>query len=266
MKKVFTFSLLVLFSFSVFSQDGKGDVKNFRFGGTVMPGLFWYKPDDMKKFANNGVVAKFGVVINGEYSFSGNFAFGFGLGIASSGGKMTFTDTAHYYFSDGAIIKMSDTVAGKYDHYKLNDRKYNASYFIIPLTLKMRTNEIGYMRYFFQPGLNIGIRKKVLANDNLLSYKTTQTAQQTNLDISSDMSFLRLSALISAGAEYYLSGSTAVVFSLGYDYGLSNVVKGTSDYLMRADNAHKNHLPIDGSYVKQNFKQNGVILSVGILF
>jgi uncharacterized membrane protein YciS (DUF1049 family) len=268
MKKILAFSVLLLFCSGLFAQESTGskDMKNFRFGGTVLPSLFWYKPDNLKKFASNGTVVKFGVLINGEYSFSGNFAIGFGIGLASSGGKMTFTDTTHYYFSDDALIKVTDTVTGKYAHYKLNNRTYNASYFLLPISLKMRTNEIGYMRYFFQPTLNIAVRKKVRANDDLTDFKNLVSTQQTNLDITKDMNFLRLSATISAGGEYYLSGSTALVFSIGYDYGLSNVVKGTSDYLLRADGGHKQHVPTDGSNLPQKFTQNGVILTVGILF
>jgi hypothetical protein len=274
MKKVFTFSLLLSFSIGLFAQDTKGDMKNFRFGGTILPSLFWYKPDDLKKFATNGTVARFGVLINGEYSFSGNFAFGFGLGLASSGGKMTFSDTAHYYFNDDAIISLKDTngLMKKYDHYKLNNRTYNASYYIIPLSLKMRTNEIGYMRYFFQPSLNIGLRKKVRANDDLSTLAKTgplntagysQSANQKNLDITKDMNFLRLSATLSAGGEYYVSGSTAFVFSIGYDYGLSNVVKGDSDYLLKTPYKSSS---TDMKPVQQKFTQQGVIMTLGILF
>ncbi|MFH1004753.1 MAG: outer membrane beta-barrel protein [Bacteroidota bacterium] len=258
MKKIFTFTILFLFSVTLFAQDNKGsDLKNFRFGGTILPSLFWYKPDNLKKFASNGAVAKFGVLINGEYSFSGNFAFGFGLGLASAGGKITFTDTANYYFNDDAIISLADTTGlkGKYEYYKLNNRAYNASYFIIPLSLKMRTNEIGYMRYFFQPSINIGFRKKIRANDDLCSYKTKQPLQQTDLDITKDMNFFRLSTTMSAGGEYYLSGSTAVVFAIGYDYGLSNVTKD-SKYLIRTDSKP----------VEQKFIQHGVVLTLGILF
>jgi hypothetical protein len=250
-------------------------MKNLRFGGTVLPSLFWYKPDNLKKFAANGTVAKFGVLINGEYSFSGNFALGFGIGIASCGGKMTFTDTTRYFFNDDAIISLADTngLKKKYSQYKLNNRTYNASYFIVPLSIKMRTNEIGYMRYFFQPCLNIAFRKKVRANDDLItlpanwpnttatSANSGQSANQTNLDITKDMSFIRLSATISAGGEYYISGSTAIVFSIGYDYGLSNVVKEKSDYLLRT-------APIGttSTAVEQKFTQSGVILTVGVLF
>ncbi|MFI5163725.1 MAG: outer membrane beta-barrel protein [Bacteroidia bacterium] len=274
MKKILAFSFSLLFCSGLFAQatPSANEMKNFRFGGTVLPSVSWYTPDDLKKFARNGSVVKFGVLINGEYSFSGNFALGFGLGLASAGGKVGFSDTTRYYYSDDAIIKPGDTTGlkGKYSQYKLNNRTYNASYFIIPFSLKMRTNEIGYMRYFFQPGLNIAIRKKVRANDDLTTLpadwpKTgaggAQSANQTNLDITSDMSFIRLSATITAGGEYYISGSTAIVFSIGYDYGLSNAVKTNSDYLIRTASGNPSNGP-----VSQKFTQSGVVLSVGVLF
>ncbi len=273
MKKLFTISLLFLFSLSIFAQDAKsGDMKNMRFGATILPGLFWYKPDNLLKFSNDGVVAKFGVLLNGEYSFSGNFAFGFGLGIGSSGGKIDFTgsskqDTVHYYYNnDNGILSLADTngLKGKYEHVRLIGRTYNASYFNIPLSLKMRTNEIGYMRYFFEPRLNIGIRKKVRANDNDISLKTGQSTQPPKgIDITKDMSFMRLSVSLSAGGEYYLSGSTALTFSIGYDYGLSNVVNGDSKYLLKTPYASSSTTPAP---VQQKFTPGGIVLAVGILF
>lgn len=272
MKKIFFTVLVSVFAISLFAQDK--EMKNLRFGATVIPSLSWYKPDNLKKFESNGVVARFGVLLNGEYSFSGNFAFGFGLGLNSGGGKMTFLDTARYYFNDDAIISAADTngLKGQYSHYKLNDRLYNASYYVLPFSLKMRTNEIGYMRYFMEPRLSISIRKKVRVDDDVITLSTAdsagfssppftgptygQTANQTDLDVTKDMSFLKFSVTISAGGEYYMSGSTALVFALGYDYGLSNAVQKKSEFLIRND----------GAAVEQKFTQHGVVLTVGILF
>lgn len=258
MKKIFSLAVVCLSVVPYFAQESVKDLKNLRFGGTIIPSLNWYKPDNLKKFETNGTVARFGVLINGEYSFSGNFAFGFGIGMNSGGGKITFADTANYFFSDDAIISVEDTAGlnGKYEAYKLNNRTYNAGYYVLPFSIKMRTNEIGYMRYFFEPRFNVNLRRKVRANDNLVSYKTLQTANQTNLDITKDMSFIRFAVTLSAGAEYYVSGSTAFVFAIGYDYGLSNVVQKKSEYLIR-----NNWKPVE-----QKFTQNGVVLTLGVLF
>ena len=146
MKKVSTGLMLFLFSMSLISRAGDTDIKNFRFGGTIFPSLDWYKPDNLKKFSNNGTVARFGILINGEYSFGSNFAIGFGLGIGSGGGKIDFRgakdDTVHYYFNDDmGMLALDDTAGlkGKWEHYRLIDRKYRASYYLLPISLKMRT-------------------------------------------------------------------------------------------------------------------------------
>ena len=268
MKKLFTIALLGLFSISAFAQDKGGEMKNFRFGVTALPALTWYKPDEVKKFENKGAAFRFGVLINGEFSFSDNFAIGFGIGLSSSGGKVNFLDSVHYHVYDGEIISLSkpDTgsITSKTEHYLLNTREYKASYYMVPISLKMRTNEIGYMRYFFEPRLNIGIRKKVRADDDVVSWGSSNKVKQENIDITPDMAFLKTSVTLSGGGEYYLSGSTAFVFSIGYDYGLSNAMQKESDNLQRTKgnpSVAANTKPLE-----QKFTQNGFIISLGILF
>ncbi len=272
MKKVFTISLLVLVSLSVFAKDKKregDDMKNFRFGVTALPSFVSYKPDDLQKFGKGGTTFRFGVLINAEYSFSGNFALGFGIGLGSGGGKINFKDSVHYFYNDGKIISLinnavPDTsgLTGTIDHYLLKTRTYKASYYNIPISLKMRTNEIGYMRYFVEPRFTIGIRKKVRADDDVVTWGpgSSTVVENPNVDITKDMATFKMSATISGGGEYYLSGSTAFVFAIGYDYGLSNAVQKTSDNLLRFKDK------VDKGSLEQKFNQNGLVISLGLLF
>ena len=267
MKKIFYLFILSAFSSAVFAGDG--DMKNFRFGVTGLGSLMWYKPDDLKKFdKKGGNVLRGGAMINAEYSSAtGRFALGFGIGIGTLGGKINFLDSVHYYFVDDAIVRPNDPNINvkPTNHYLLKTREYKATYFHIPISLKMRTNEIGYMRYFAEPRLNIGIKKKVRANDEVLAWGSSgSTVTNPNVDITDDMANLRMSFTISGGAEYYLSGSTAVVFTIGYDLGLSNSVQGTSDYLLRTKGDYT--VASNTNLLDQKFAQNAVTLSVGILF
>ena len=267
MKKIFTLALLSFFSFSAFTQDAGGsDMKNFRFGATGLPSIVSYKPDDLKKFAKGGSTFRFGVLINAEYSFSGNFAIGFGLGLGSQGGKINFLDSVNYFVNDVTLLSLKDDgtpditgITGKIDTFMLKTRTYKGSYYILPISLKMRTNEIGYLRYFLEPRLNIGIRKKVRADDDVVTWGSTSAVKQENLDITKDAAALKMSVTISAGGEYYLSGSTAFVFAIGYDYGLSNTVQSKSGNLLRTKEGITKPL-------EQKFNQNGLVLSLGILF
>jgi hypothetical protein len=267
MKKVFTVLMFLLLSIPRILHAGDDDMKNFRFGVTALPSIFGYKPDDLKKFDKGGSTLGFGVLINAEYSFSGNFAIGFGVGLGSCGGKIDFLDTVQYYVNDGDVLPLKSgkpdlsNATGKTDTFLLKTRSYKASYYNIPISLKMRTNEIGYLRYFIEPRLNIGIRKRVRADDDVvnLGSGSSNVVKNPDLNISTDMAALRMSVAISGGAEYKLSGSTALVFAIGYDYGLTNVAQGTSDNLLRIKDKTRKQL-------EQKFFQNGVTLSVGILF
>ena len=264
MKKIFSVLLLSAFSVSLFAQDKGSDLKNMRFGVTVLPALNWYKPADPKKFKNEGVAARLGVLLNGEYSFGSNFAIGFGLGITSAGGKISFLDSVRYGIDDDKVLDWNATATSTTKYYKLNTRDYKASYFLVPFSLKMRTNEIGYLRYFFEPRFNLGIRKNVRADDDVTDWNSTNVVKQENLNINKDMAPVCMSVTLSGGGEYYLSGSTAFVFALGYQYGLGNTVKGTSDYLERYKNV-KSTKPGSGQQLSEKFAQNGLVLSVGIL-
>lgn len=262
MKKLTLLTLLFSMTTLLFAQDDN-KIKNFRFGATVLTGVSWYKPDDLKKFDGNGSVVPFGVLLNAEYSFSQNFAIGFGIGLGSGGGKINFLDTTHYYLYDNEILPLKDPdtvgISKKVEHFIMDGRKYKASYYILPISLKMRTNEIGYMRYFFEPRLNIGIRNKVRSDDDVANWGSSNGITNKDLNISTDMAPVKAGVTLSAGGEYYLSGSTAVTFALGFDYGLTNVVKGTSDYIYRTKNGVT-------AAMEQKFTQQGVILAVGILF
>ena len=70
----------------------------------------------------------------------------------------------------------------------------------------------------------------------------------------------KLAALLVIGLGFYFGISKfewiAIVFAIGFDYGLSNVVQKNSEYLIRND----------GKAVEQQFIQHGVTLTVGVLF
>lgn len=238
-------------------------MKNFRFGVTALPSIMWYKPDDLKKFKNEGATFRFGVLINAEYSFSGNFAMGFGIGLGSGGGKISVLDSTHYFVNDDEIVKYPNPLDTISQHFMLNTRAYKSSYYNIPISLKMRTGEIGYMRYFVEPRFNIGIKKKVRADDDVVVWGETTALKNENLDITSDMSPIKTSVTISGGGEYYLSGSTAFVFAIGYEYGLSNVTHKDSDNLLRTKTINNK---TETGALEQKFSQNGIIISLGILF
>lgn len=256
------------------AQDGgENDLKNFRFGLKTTGALTWYAPDDKKKFESGGVSAKGGYGLMMEFRLNKVAVLATGLQVDYDGGKLNFggttKDTSFYYLSDGALLSNKDTAGKDYTAYALNSRQYNTTYVTIPLTLKLKTNEIGYLTYYGQFGLNASFRLKNRTDDavSLTTVSSTQpylsaangTASQNDIDNTKDMQLFKFALNIGGGAEWNLSGSTSLVFGLNWYNGFSNVLKSDSKYLFRT-------FSHDFNPTEQKARANAIALSVGILF
>ncbi|MEW6468543.1 MAG: outer membrane beta-barrel protein, partial [Bacteroidota bacterium] len=192
-----------------------------------------------------------------------------GLQIDYDRGYLNFLDTsASYYFNtkDQVLLPFSDTAAaGKSNvvFYQLNDRVYRTNYVTLPFCLKMKTKDIGGMTYFMKFGLNSSFRLKAKVNDNV----TQRTAQKpksslTDLDNTDDMKLFRFQLQVGGGAEYNLSGTTSLVFGLGFNYGFSNVLTKESKYLVKNDGT----ATTSPTPYPQNAAASNIALTVGMLF
>jgi Outer membrane protein beta-barrel domain len=262
MKKVLMLLLTTAFTGTLaFAQDGENDLKNFRFGLKAVPMITWYKPDDAAKFESNGAMLKFGYGLSTEFRLNKVAAFATGIQIDYDGGKINFKDTAYYFLSrDNELIEPGDTAdfTGE-SAYTLKKRSYNTTYVTIPLTLKLKTNEIGYMTYYGQFGVNASVRARSRVNDEVNLLPGGASATQTKLLNSSDMQLMKLALNVGLGAEYNIQGSTSLVFGINYINGFTNVAKKESRYLFRTPS--NNNGPL-----KQDFRANAVQITVGVLF
>lgn len=262
MKNIFTLLVFTLFITSaVFAQD-----KKMKFGLRVSPYLNSYKPDNAKDIAKDGAKGSFSWGGAAEFNLGENAAIVTGLDVVYSGGKYSYLDTVGYFFRDDEIIEVNkdgsfdpalDSAAmANLNVYKLNSRSVKANYINIPFHLKFKTNEIGYLTYFGQFGLNTAINTNALADDDLTDLTTGNNASQEDLNIDSELQPLTFALHVQIGAEYNLSGSTSLVFGLFFNNGFSNVIKGTSSHL----------LGTNGAAYDQKVYDRGFGLSVGIMF
>ncbi|NVO03730.1 MAG: PorT family protein [Bacteroidetes bacterium] len=238
--------LLILFCFifggkSVFAQ-GENELKNFRFGLKAQPSLGWYKPEDIKKYTSGGTKMKFGYGLITEFRLSKVAAFQTGLEINSSGGIIDYADTTY-------SIPEVDT-------FFLKTRSYGVNYIDIPISLKLKSAEIGSITYWGQFGVNASIRWKGKATDTGHFVGTTTETDQANLDVSKDLNLIQLGLNVGIGIEYNLAGSTSLLVGVNYHNGFTNIMSSESKLLM-----DKNFVKI-----KQNTKANFVSLTVGVLF
>lgn len=239
----------------------------FRFGLKLGPAFNWMKPDDVKEFSNEGTTLGFNWGLKAEYAISENFSFYSGLELNHEKGKIGFTNPTYYFMNesyDFIETKEKNGVHVPEDTsgflLQLKKRTYKSTYVTLPIGIKMKTNEIGYMTYFGEFGLNLGFRTGTKVTDEV-DYLESNDAKATLSDISEvnmdkDMQPIRVQLRVGLGAEYKISEGTSIFGSVHYNLGFTNVVKGDSRYLL-----YENATP-----VSQKFSAHGVAVTVGVLF
>jgi hypothetical protein len=283
MKKIILFAFTIFCINFSFAQGDAATDKNFRFGLQVTPAVQWFKIDGSKKIESDGVKFKGGFGLNTDFRITDVIWFNTGFNLFYDGGKIAYKDTVKYFFNkgdetiytieDGIKLAQSNTADTlKLEIYKLDKRTYNSTNIQIPIMLRLRTKDIGGMRYFGQFGLNANIRLRARATD-LLEKQTSVTkpsgfssqVTKENLNITADANIFNLGLAVGAGAEYNLSGSTSIFGALNFvNLGFTNFAKSSSNQLFTTDGNNNK----SGKYPEfaQKFLSRGVTLSIGILF
>lgn len=169
--------------------------QKFHFGLKAAPGIAWFR-SDTKGLDSDGPKLGFTYGLITEFAFTEaeNYAFASGIDVVYRGGKTTMDD------SSGSI-----------------NSKINLQYIEVPLTFKMKTNEIGAMKYFGQFGLTPGY--------NIRTRGETEAGNVTKKDIDLEYKITKfnLSLYIALGGEYNLSGNTSFLVSVNFSSGFMDV-------------------------------------------
>jgi len=283
MKGISILLVAVLMAVQGFSQEGS-DFKKFKFGFKVDPNVSWMSPKSTD-MTSKGVLVRgtFGLVA--DIMFSERYAFGTGVSILGSGGQVS-------YFTEED--RASDVGDQKFIVAK--NRKYKLKYIEIPLTLKLRTDEIGYITYWGQFGLGLGFATKATVDDitsfrsQLVEDSETPNSEwkdegvdgftidkgeieEEGLDISDDILPVRASLIIGAGVDYSLSGNTSLMFGITYNNGFTNVFKSKEKGIKPNDDGNPSFdldAVSDGGRNYDTFDlksiTNSFVVTAGILF
>jgi len=160
--------------------------------------------DEMKAGFNTGLIM--------DKYFAENYAFSTGISIWNTGGSLFYIDSTGFDFNYGRQPLLANSVM-----------TYRMQYINIPISLKLNSNEIGYIRFFAHPGINTHINIK--ASADVRSDGTTYE----NENISDAINTISMSYFIGAGIEYSLGGNTALILGLYYQNGFWDITK-TKDY------------------------------------
>lgn len=257
-KSAIVFGLILLTQFAI-SQN------KFRFGLKLTPSVNWLKPDNVQKFTSGGSTIGFNWGLTGEYMISDNFSFYSGLELNHEKGKISFKTNTYYNMKENYELTLPEDTSAY--SIKLNERAYKSTYVTLPIGIKMKTNEIGYMTYFGEFGLNLAFRTgtKITDKAELDDPRATisDASKYNNLEgvnYDKDMQPIRVQLRVGLGGEYRVSGGTSLFVGLHYNLGFTNIVKGDSKYLISPNTAG------DNKPVSQKFKAHGVQLTVGVLF
>ena len=207
MKKFILAISISLFSF--FTVDAQ-DLSSFRFGFQASPNFSWMTTD--VNFINpNGIIPGLKLGAVSEYYFQPNYAITSGIGFSFNTGGRLLNDFPGTYWSETNLGIGVDTLAAG------TNLKYNLQYVEIPVGLKMRTREFGYLRYFVEiPIITLGFESQARGTVSTTTRVSEDPQAIEDVNIREEIFGLSISWGFGGGAEYSLSQTTSLIAGLYY--------------------------------------------------
>lgn len=225
MKKIaLSFSLLLIVT-ALWAQPAGGP--GFRLGLKASPTMAWLKPET-EDYNREGIRLGFSYGLLAEFMLAEQYGFATGIQISYMGGKLVFP-----------IEEVVDA-----ELFREKERVYRLQNLEIPLTLKMKTREIGYNTYFAQFGFGGSINLKSTADDIFYTADGSSSISRNDIDIGGDIPLLRVSMILGAGTEYSLGGNTSLVAGITFNNGFTNILKGENQVSGRKQVARSNFLEL----------------------
>ena len=206
--RLVTILLFLLFAFIPHSMIHAQ--QRIGFGIHADPAISWFS-SDIKEIKNDGTRAGFNFGLTFNRYFTPNYSFSTGISMLNAGGRLVSDSTTVLEFTTKPVSPGEPVV-------------YKIQYLAIPIGLKLQTNQIGYLTFF----TDLGLDPKVVIGGK---------ADIPSLDISaekaiSDLRMFNLSYHINAGIEYSLGGTTAMVLGLNFDNNFLDITKDNGDQLV----------------------------------
>ncbi len=235
MKKLLSILLIsFLFINPLLAQD-----EDLRLGFAITPGVSWLKSDDKDEIATKSKLG-FGYGAIADFYFAERYAFSTGLNIMHVGSNYE-TSSADTLTTPAQLVKKHDT-----------NLRYQ--YLEIPLTIKARTNQLGFLTYFGQVGFTPAFVLRSRYDRDFVSPVIGTDQADVEAEVANKLVRpLNLALTLSAGAEYQLAPNTTAFAALIFNNGFIGVLeKGENDPL--------------GSGTDRKATLSYVALRVGIFF
>lgn len=175
------------------------------FGIHADPVIGWFS-SDIKEIKNDGARPGFNFGLTYNRYFASNYSFSTGISLVSTGGRLVSNDTTVLEFTNFN----STVLPGKPVIYKIK-------YLSVPVGLKLQTNQIGYLTFF----TDLGVDPKIVVSRKADIPSLRISGENAN----NELRLFNLSYHITAGIEYSLGGTTALVLGLNFDNNFLDVTK-----------------------------------------
>jgi hypothetical protein len=201
--------ILAVFMIMLMSGNASAQYKSFVLGIKAAPNFSWLGTSQ-QTYDSEGLRVGFSWGAVSEFYFTENYAIVSGVNFIWQGGKISYPDRQ---LRDGVEVD------------GILIRKYRIKYLEIPAVLKLKTNDMGNLRYFGQIGLGFGIRTNSKASD-IFEYGTQQMIDPDFSNVDAQTRLFRTSMIVGLGAEYPFDNNTALVGSINLNSGFTNALKG----------------------------------------
>ena len=218
MKKLSVALFFIALAVQGFAQE---DESNIRFGLTLSPQVSWMTAGD-GNIENNGAVFGFCYGLLMDVKIPKNYAFATGIIVSYDGGKLGWTDSTKFNSFPDRLYPAGTNV------------EYHLQYVEIPLTLRLMTNQIGYITYFGQFGLQAGFNFRSRAGITT----PTGAEDESRVNFGSDVTPFNIGLLVGGGFEYEITGNTALTVSLQYFNGFIDVTDDPKEYKVHSGLNH----------------------------
>ncbi len=185
--------------------------QEFRFGLTASPVFDWARVD-------------------GELYENVGTKLGFQYGLLFD---QTIGSVERYAFSTGIVINYVNVGISSTDTANDISAEWTArsQYIEIPLTIRLRTNEVNYFSYYGQFGLTPGVciksRGDLIEND-VPVYEDVNLRDKDNLT-DSQYQLFNVSLTLGIGAEYSIAENTNIIGGIFFQNGFANIIDDDVD-------------------------------------
>jgi hypothetical protein len=249
MKKIAVIAFFFLTAWTVQSQ-AQNYFRNLKMGIHLSPSFNWIESQNNKI---NSVKSKVGLHtgVIGEWYFKEHYAITSGIGFAfGTGGTLQHELGGKYW----RLSNLGDAYNEMPPEVKL---RYRIQYLEIPLGLKLKTTQVGYLSYFVEPGLVFNFRTQ--AKGKIIGAGLPSATEI--FYIKKEVNGIALAYRIGAGGNYQINQQMSFLFGLYFQKSFTDVTNNTG-IVFDSSRGWPDLEPLENAIDSQN----SLIFRLGILF